>query len=123
MQFDGVELEVLELALVLPYLPAKNWGDVATDRGVILQGGINILRTKVMSTRPLNLKLCKFLQYLEDYWHNMADIVSVNGRVRKTSNVCEACNRRAKKAIGIRPSLWEMLGNNFCRYIFNFNYL
>lgn len=115
---EGEAQEILNIALALPYLPAEKWSDHATDRGEIIKGGISILRIKVMAIRPINPELCRFLQYIEDYWYNMADVVSVYKRVRKTSNVCETCNRRAKEAIGKRRPLWEMLGNSFTRFVY-----
>lgn len=107
--------EVLQVALVIPYLPAKNWIDQANNQGVILRGGLTILREKIdnidSQDETVLRNLQKFRQYMERFWGPMAEIVSVNGRARKTTNCCENCNRRAKQAIGIKQPLWTMLGN------------
>lgn len=109
--------EILQLALTLPYLPSKNWFDVVNGRGAIVRGGLTILKEKINGVRPFNEKLLDFMTYIENFLGPLADIVSVNGRPRKTSNVCENGNRRAKAAIGVRQTLWAMLGKKIQFYL------
>ena len=93
----------LELALVLPFLPAAK-----------MEEGFLYLMNRMLLAYLPNVQ--KMHRYFHRMWLPLAENVSVFGQEVRTNNIAENFHRHLNAKIGSRKPLWIMSGKNMYFY-------
>ncbi|KAG8148326.1 uncharacterized LOC118071461 [Chelonus insularis] len=91
--------DILSLAWVLPLLPKEGFPEA-----------IEFYRKKANQVDPeYQDNVNKFINYLENQWLRIAEVVSVWRSPKRTNNICESFHRWLPQRLGVHPNLYAFI--------------